>query len=46
MIKDKISRKTVLVLLLLSGLFSVALALAVASGGLMLDPFPPSAPPM
>jgi hypothetical protein len=43
-INDETFRKTVLVLLLCAALS--VLALASVFGPLMLDPFPPSAPPM
>lgn len=45
-INDETFRKTVLVLLLFAGLFLMLPSLALTLSSLMLDPFPPSAPPM
>ena len=45
-IDDEIFRKTVLVLLLFAGLSLMAPVLASTLSSWMLDPFPPSAPPM
>jgi hypothetical protein len=45
-INDGAFRKTVLALPMFVGLGLMVLALALSFGPLMLDPFPPSAPPM